>query len=46
MRTVATALEREPVRGLMTSALEIFGGFEMQLMALARKELTKIGEGH
>lgn len=45
MRVVTEALEREPVKSLMLSALDIFGGFEMQLMALARKELMKVGEG-
>lgn len=45
MRVVTEALECEPVKSLMLSALDIFGGFEMQLMALARKELMKVGEG-
>ncbi|KAK4050942.1 hypothetical protein OIO90_004918 [Microbotryomycetes sp. JL221] len=46
-KNVATAIEdNERVKALIKEALDIFGQFEMDLMANARECLSKIGEGH
>ncbi|KAK4053561.1 hypothetical protein OIV83_001729 [Microbotryomycetes sp. JL201] len=45
--TVRNAIENdERVKALVKEALDIFGQFEMDLMAMARDCLSKIGEGH
>ncbi|KAM0788622.1 hypothetical protein ACM66B_001741 [Microbotryomycetes sp. NB124-2] len=47
VENVRRAIEQDHrVDKLVKEALEIFGGFEMDLMAMARDAFSKIGEGH